>query len=87
MQNLTACPRKYTCQSNVVIRGGVLSNTLRTCPDLRDKLGKLSVIPDRDRHRGDLSISKGPGNGIPDQDGSAADQLVGGITAYLGIDR
>ena len=58
-----------------------MSNTWVTCPALRDKPGKLGLIPDI------LLSSHGGGwKGFLDRDGLTAYQLVGGVMAYQGGD-
>ena len=58
-----------------------MSNTWVICPALRDKPGKLGLIPDMTFHRmvvgGKLFVVL---------DGLAAYQLVGGVVAYQGDD-
>ncbi len=61
--------------------GERVSNTWVTCPQLRDKPGKLGLIPDGTHDRmvcawKDLSAG----------DGLAAYQFVGGVVAYQGED-
>ena len=61
--------------------GERVSNTWVTCPSLWDKPGKLGLIPN-------ISFwSHGwEGKAFAVWDGPAAYQLVGGVTAYQGVD-
>ena len=61
--------------------GERVSNTWVICPVLRDKLGKLGLIPD-------VPVwSHGwAGKDVSAGDGLAAYQLVGGVMAYQGVD-
>ena len=61
--------------------GERVSNTWVICPALRDKLGKLGLIPDRTPR----CMSWG-GKFLTVWDGPAAYQLVGGVMAYQGDD-
>ena len=61
--------------------GERVSNTWVICPALRDKPGKLGLIPDRTKR----CMSFG-GKLFAVWDGPAAYQLVGGVTAYQGSD-
>ena len=76
-----------TCKSNddPQLAGGIsgerVSNTWVTCPRLRDKPGKLGLIPDMTMERmfcGGKTCSVG--------DGLAAYQLVGEVMAHQGDD-
>ena len=58
-----------------------MSNTWVICPALRDKLGKLGLIPDRTAWR---MLCGGKLFAV--WDGPAAYQLVGGVMAYQGDD-
>ena len=58
-----------------------MSNTWVICPALWDKPGKLGLIPDMT-----ISCMWGGGKLYVVQDGPAAYQLVGGVTAYQGDD-
>ena len=78
-----------TCKSNDEafgwISGERVSNTWVICPALRDKLGKLGLIPDR------TCSCMGVGGKwcfrtLSVGDGPAAYQLVGGVMAYQGDD-
>jgi hypothetical protein len=63
-----------------------VSNTWVTCPPLRDKPGKLGLIPDRTDWCmlvGGKSVSLGV---LAVGDGPAVYQLVGGVMAYQGDD-
>lgn len=60
--------------------GERVSNTWVICPVLRDKLGKLGLIPD-------MTISwMGLWKAFAVWDELAAYQLVGGVMAYQGVD-
>ena len=61
--------------------GERVSNTWVICPALRDKLGKLGLIPNMTTRR----MSCG-GKLYAVWDGPAAYQLVGGVMAYQGDD-
>ena len=61
--------------------GERVSNTWVICPALRDKLGKLGLIPDRTT--GCMFCG---GKLLVVWDGPAAYQLVGGVMAYQGDD-
>ena len=61
--------------------GERVSNTWVICPALRDKLGKLGLIPDRTARRMFCG-----GKRLVVWDGPAAYQLVGGVMAYQGDD-
>ena len=69
-------------------RGGRLRNTSPTEPRDRDTLGKLRVIPDRGGLVENPHLEKGPEAmvGHPPEDGGAAHQVVGGVTAHLAYD-
>ena len=58
-----------------------MSNTWVICPALRDKLGKLGLIPDMTTNR---MVCGGKPCAV--WDGPAAYQLVGGVMAYQGDD-
>ena len=65
----------------MVRSGERVSNTWATCPRLWDNSGKPELIPDT------LGISHGdPRKAQTAWDGPAAYQLVGGVTAYQGVD-
>ena len=76
-----------TCKSNGEpgfgpgISGERVRNTWATCPRHWDNSGKPGLIPDTPAEPHG-SIGKGP----PVRDGPAAYQLVGGVTAYQGVD-
>ena len=61
--------------------GERVSNTWVICPALRDKLGKLGLIPDRT-----TACMCCGGKFLTVWDGPAAYQLVGGVMAYQGDD-
>ena len=61
--------------------GERVSNTWVICPALRDKLGKLGLIPDVH-----MVPHGGVWKGFLAGDGLAAYQLVGGVMAYQGGD-
>jgi len=61
--------------------GERVSNTWVICPALRDKLGKLGLIPDRT-----TACMGCGGKFLTVWDGPAAYQLVGGVMAYQGDD-
>ena len=61
--------------------GERVSNTWVICPALRDKLGKLGLIPDRT-----ACCMVCGGKFVMVWDGPAAYQLVGGVMAYQGDD-
>ena len=61
--------------------GERVSNTWVICPALRDKPGKLGLIPNRTIRRMPIG-----GKLFAVWDGPAAYQLVGGVTAYQGDD-
>ena len=61
--------------------GERVSNTWVICPALRDKPGKLGLIPDRTT---DCMVCGG--KFLTVWDGPAAYQLVGGVMAYQGDD-
>src|SRR6202046_1527439 len=61
--------------------GERVSNTWVICPALRDKLGKLGLIPDRT-----TGCMVCGGKRLVVWDGPAAYQLVGGVMAYQGDD-
>jgi hypothetical protein len=76
-----------TCKSNGEalfgerISGERVSNTWATYPQLGDKPGKPGLIPN------DHGLPHGGAcKGFPGEDGPAAYQLVGGVTAYQGDD-
>ncbi len=58
-----------------------MSNTWVICPQLRDKPGKLGLIPDRT-----IGCMSGGGKPCAVGDGPAAYQFVGGVMAYQGDD-
>ena len=58
-----------------------MSNTWVICPALRDKPGKLGLIPDIH-----LLFHGGGWKAFAVQDGPAAYQLVGAVMAYQGDD-
>lgn len=58
-----------------------MSNTWVICPALRDKPGKLGLIPDRT-----TGCSLVVESALAVWDEPAAYQLVGGVTAYQGDD-
>ena len=58
-----------------------MSNTWVICPALRDKPGKLGLIPDMT-----FGCMACGWKGLLVQDGPAAYQLVGGVMAYQGDD-
>ena len=60
--------------------GERVSNTWVICPVLRDKLGKLGLIPDR------TTFWMGWWKAFAVWDELAAYQLVGGVMAYQGVD-
>ena len=60
--------------------GERVSNTWVICLALWDKLGKLGLIPDRNR------LECGGWKDFSVQDELAAYQLVGGVMAYQGVD-
>ena len=62
-------------------RGERVSNTWATCPRLWDNSGKPGLIPDilDPPHEGSRKAPTA-------WDGPAAYQLVGGVTAYQGVD-
>ena len=60
--------------------GERVSNTWVICPVLRDKLGKLGLIPDM------TTFWMGWWKAFAVWDGPAAYQLVGGVMAYQGVD-
>ena len=67
------------CESNVLREHGVmLSNTWITCPQVRHNLGKLRIIPDIP-----FLLEGLKGQRISPEDGSAAYQVVGGVTYPL----
>ncbi len=76
-----------TCKSNDEaqlagwISGERVSNTWVICPALRDKPGKLGLIPDMTK---DCMVFWW--KGLLVQDEPAAYQLVGGVMAYQGDD-
>ena len=76
-----------TCKSNGKAllagcsSGERVSNTWVICPALRDKLGKLGLIPDRT-----TACMGCGGKFLMVWDGPAAYQLVGGVMAYQGDD-
>ena len=76
-----------TCKSNGKAplagysSGERVSNTWVICPALRDKPGKLGLIPDR-THRRMVCVWKVPAVQVE----PAAYQLVGGVMAYQGDD-
>jgi hypothetical protein len=61
--------------------GERVSNTWVICPALRDKPGKLGLIPDIPHWLHDWW-----GKAFAVWDGPAAYQLVGGVMAYQGVD-
>jgi hypothetical protein len=61
--------------------GERVSNTWVICPALRDKPGKLGLIPDIPHGLHGLW-----GKAFAVWDGPAAYQLVGGVMAYQGVD-
>ena len=61
--------------------GERVSNTWVICPALRDKPGKLGLIPDIH-----FLSHGGWWKAFAVQDGPAAYQLVGGVMAYQGVD-
>ena len=63
------------------ISGERVSNTWVICPALRDKPGKLGLIPDMTPHR-----MVGGGKLFVVLDGLAAYQLVGEVMAHQGDD-
>ncbi len=68
----------------MAVRGERLSNTSTTCPREGDNLGKLRLIPHRSRVLEGPYSERGldPWYPGPPEDGSAAHQVVGGVTAH-----
>ena len=78
---LNTCKSNETLSSEGCSSGERVSNTWATYPQLWDNPGKPELIPDMTRSGircvwKDLSVG----------DGLAAYQLVGGVTAYQGVD-
>jgi len=68
-------------------RGGRLSNTSPTDPREGDNPGKLGSIPHRHGTVETPRAERGQGGApVPPEDGAAAHQVVGGVTARLADD-